>query len=432
MTHDPVVAAPPTKGLFRPEVLESRSESWLGPMRVMPPPLARGTLVASILLLIAAGCVLSMGGYAKHAHAEGSIVSSSGVATIVATADGTIARMEVHDGQRVHRGQILFTLSGEATTSNGDDTGTERVALLTGKERTLATDLRSLDESKAESFRELSAQVDSKQVQMRSLTEQIQIQQKRTAASQQLYEQWVRLGSTGFVSRAQVIQQRDAVLAGQASESQIRGNRAKLGEELAAVRSSINRLDSEVAGHRRELERALSDVDTELAAARLELGSAVRSPVDGVVSTVLLHPGQHASRQETILNVMPSERSAMAEIWIPSTSIGFVAMGQRVNLKYQAYPFRAYGLQTGVVTEVADIALGADAVGKVLGRPVDEPRYRVLVRLDRQDIVVREGSRPLKVGMLLEADVILGKHRLIDWLLDPLDTFKSREDGHGA
>lgn len=391
-------------------------------MRVTPPRLAQAALLAAIVLLATAACVVTFGGYARHAHADGQVVSSSGVATVAPVINGTIATIEAHDGERVHRGQILFTLSDEATTANGDDTKAERVTQLSEKQRTLKADLSSLEGNKAESLQQLRDKVDSKQVQLASLNDQLKIQIKRTEASKELYDQWVRLGSTGFVSKAQVIQQRDAVLAGQALESQIRGSQATLAEDLSAARSELNRFDSDFATRSHELQRSLSDVDSEIAKARLELGSSVRSPIDGIVSTVLVHPGQHVTTQDTLLTVMPNGMSSMAEIWIPSASVGFVAPGQRVNLKYKAYPFRTYGIQTGVVVEVSDVALSTDSIGKALGHPVSEPGYRALVRLDRQYIASREGTRPLRVGMLLEGDVILGKRRLIDWLIDPVET----------
>lgn len=406
---------------FRSEVMRARSDSWLGPMRITPPPLARAALAVSIALLVAMIAIVSLGAYTRYARAEGSIISSAGVVAISSAADGTISKIYVQNGQHVRKGQILFELSGEATNLDGGDTHASRVAILRTKQATVRADLAALAATRAYSLGDLRAQIASRDQQMVGLSDQILIQSKRTEAAQQLYEQWVGLAGKGFVSKAQILQQRDVVLQGKANASQLKGQRSKLGEDLATSRSALARLDDDVAGSKRKLERDLADVDADLATAELEVGSAVRSSIDGTIATVLIHPGQRASKQEVVLNIVPNDRSVLAEIWMPSSEVGFVASGQRVNLKYQAFPFRTYGVQGGKVREVSEVALNAADVTQILGKKVDEPRYRVLVSLDAQTVEAQGGPRPLKVGMQLEGDVLLGRRRLVDWLIDPLD-----------
>ncbi|MHA6313528.1 hypothetical protein ACX3P5_20225 (plasmid) [Pantoea sp. S-LA4] len=49
-----------------------------------------------------------------------------------------------------------------------------------------------------------------------------------------------------------------------------------------------------------------------------------------------------------------------------------------------------------------------------------EQQYRVLVALDKQTIKAYMQNEPLKPGMALDADFIVDKRRLYEWVLEPL------------
>ena len=49
-----------------------------------------------------------------------------------------------------------------------------------------------------------------------------------------------------------------------------------------------------------------------------------------------------------------------------------------------------------------------------------EPLYRITVALDRPHAMAHGQPQPLAAGMQLEADVLLERRRLLEWLFEPL------------
>ena len=49
-----------------------------------------------------------------------------------------------------------------------------------------------------------------------------------------------------------------------------------------------------------------------------------------------------------------------------------------------------------------------------------EPLYRITVRLDRQDVAAYGATQALAPGMQLDADVVLDRRRLIEWIFEPV------------
>ena len=122
-----------------------------------------------------------------------------------------------------------------------------------------------------------------------------------------------------------------------------------------------------------------------------------------------------------------------AQLFAPSSAVGFLRPAQRVQLRYQAFPYQKFGHHPGQVLQVsrtplqaADLASLPLSAGSVTGVGADgtplaaEPLYRITVALDEQTVQAYGVAQPLVAGMQLEADVLLDRRRLIEWIFEPL------------
>jgi membrane fusion protein len=55
---------------------------------------------------------------------------------------------------------------------------------------------------------------------------------------------------------------------------------------------------------------------------------------------------------------------------------------------------------------------------------LNEPTYRILASLERQEVNVHDKKVPLQPDMLLKADILLERRSLINWLLSPLHSVR--------
>jgi membrane fusion protein len=112
---------------------------------------------------------------------------------------------------------------------------------------------------------------------------------------------------------------------------------------------------------------------------------------------------------------------------VPSRAVGFIEPGDTVLLRYQAYPYQKFGHQTGRVARISRSALSAAELQSISGfNSNGEPLYRVTVRLARQAVTAYGKPEALRPGMLLEADVLGERRRLIEWIFAPLYSVTGR------
>jgi membrane fusion protein len=115
---------------------------------------------------------------------------------------------------------------------------------------------------------------------------------------------------------------------------------------------------------------------------------------------------------------VPGGSALRAELFIPARAIGFVEVGQRVRILYDAFPYQHFGTYGGRVASVSQTILAAtDVVAPVT---LVGPSYRATVLLERPDIDAYGKRIPLQPDMLLRADIILDRRTLVQWILNPL------------
>jgi membrane fusion protein len=116
--------------------------------------------------------------------------------------------------------------------------------------------------------------------------------------------------------------------------------------------------------------------------------------------------------------LLPADARLRAHLYAPSSAVGFLRADQPVLLRYQAFPYQKFGHHKGQVLQVSRTPLSAGELGLAPGGA--EPMYRVTVTLERQTVDAYGQAQPLAAGMQLEADVLLDRRRLIEWIFEPV------------
>ena len=64
-----------------------------------------------------------------------------------------------------------------------------------------------------------------------------------------------------------------------------------------------------------------------------------------------------------------------------------------------------------------------DKVGPLMVR---EPAYRITAALDKQSVEAMGQQIPLRSGMLVNADILLEKRSLLEWIFEPVLQLRGR------
>lgn len=411
--------------LFRREVFQARSEQWMGRI-TLPRP------VSSWLLTSLACCgalatltFLSIGTYTRHENAQGQLVPSRGLLPVTARSVGIVTATRVHEGQTVAKNEDLVELSGETNSLASGQTQEAIIIDLQSQLTELEALLRSQTRLEGQQHENLSARIVLLEQQAKESDRQLATEQEKISITERRLEKLKAGVKDGTFAAVELEAYQAQVLTGNAGLNVLRRTRLDTEQQLDILRGQLQQLPLNAEAQSNELRLRLLTVRQSLAQNETQRAVVLRSPSDGMVANVVIQEGQPVTVGQRLLSVLPEGSPLQAELWLPSRAVGFLEVGNRVILRYPAFPYQKFGQQSGWVQEISRSATSTHELTEILGRVVPEALYRVVVRLEKQAVDINGRAEALKPGMTVDADVLLEQHRLIEWVLEPLRTGRS-------
>lgn len=404
--------------LFRKEAFDSRADLRLGrPIALMP---LGWKLVAGFVVALVASAVigLAMGSYSRKERGVGILRPVSGDARILPQQPGTVVRLAVREEQHVSAGDILAVVSTDPAGTTGQSADAQVLASLAADEQSLRRRLAGassslvLDESASRSrVAALVVQQKTAAAAVGSLGERLKLAEEQLNLARPVAEK-------GYMSGDELRRRQDAVIQGRQALSDAEGQAASLAAQVAEAAATAARAPYVALHDRGDIEDRLQQVIQQRAQLEMRRGYAIRAPLTGKVTTLQVHQGSSVAQQEPLMSIAPEGAELVAEVYLPSRAIGFLAPGQSVRILYDSFPVERFGTFHGTVQSISDTVLKPNELGAAV--PVKEPVYRVVVRLDRQTIQAFDKNVSLQAGMALTAEVIIEKRSFAEWLFEPI------------
>ncbi|MFT5391354.1 MAG: membrane fusion protein (multidrug efflux system) [Gammaproteobacteria bacterium] len=348
-----------------------------------------------LLLIIAAFSALGVWG-ADYLHARFLFVHETDarvVADMVAVGarvEGWISSVDVHEGERVSRGQRLAQVDSHSAVLRLSELRAEMESLEAERARVSAK-RRMVDEQTTARLRT----VESQRSAARALAESLEHEARLTTNE---FERSQALSKKGVVSVNALDRARTAYLRARqellSARSDVAASDAKLGEmraqrqELAVLDADAAVLEKRIAQHAARVERqALAVADHE-----------VRAPSPGVISRAFVETGEYLRLGQRIVLMHDPDR-----IWVEAnvreTEIGRVQVGQPVKIVVDAYP------DVPVVGWVERIGQATTGEFALLPTPNPSGNFTKVTQRLPVRIAVDKSEALLRPGMLVEIDI---------------------------
>jgi len=418
-----------TSQLFRREVAEARRDAWLGEAQVVQPLPVR--IVAGVCGVLAVALVLYvvLGTYTRRVHAQGALTPNVGLITVASPVAGRVSASGVKEGDRVAAGQLLYTIDIDAVSARGPTQ--ERVIDELARQKESVERQRALRAAMAETEkRSLEEQRDNLAAQLKQVGEQIELQDKLVPPLKARADELAKAVSSGYARAADFQSQNYLYMQASSQLAQFRQGALQIDGRLGDVRGQLAAFDDKLARDLAEMDRTAAQLEQQKAESEARRAIEVRAPERGILTSIRTQAGQSVAAGATLLTILPSEGRLQANLYVESSSIGFIETGAPVMLRYAAFPFQRFGLYRGTVVEVTrapvDAADAPDASG--LKDKAGAGIYRIVVRPEEDGVMAYGEKRRLEAGMRVEADIALEKRPLYRWLLDPLFRVKRSVD----
>jgi membrane fusion protein len=406
---------------FRNESLRDRN-SWIGrPSIALGLPVTISTF-ASVTLAAGLVALIAFGSYTRRVDLNGTMLPASGLALVTAPSSGWVRHLAVKEGDTVPEGAVLYTIDVDTVTKHGGAQQAIASALMVQRQR-LQEEIQRRQMLADEMQEQMRQKIANLQSQIGQADNQTAMQQSFANQLQNQYTLWLREFGKHTVAAGELDGRQQAWMASQASLQGLKSQTLRLMEELidSEYQAKVNPINAR--NEIDDLRSKISAIDQDLANSEARQAIEVRAPASGLVTAIAVQPGQTVTSGGRLLTIVPQHDAMMAQLLAPSSAVGFIHAGEKVLLRYSAFPYQKFGQFKGVVVNLSRAALGDQEVQQLqVGKDPTQggPYYRVTVKPDRQSIDVFGATRQIPANMQVNAFVLLDSRPLYQWALGPI------------
>lgn len=406
--------------------------------------LSKSSQKTKTMLYIIIACVIGLVTWMAFAEideitrGQGKVVPSGQNQVVQNLEGGIVQELLVREGDVVKKGQVLLKIDNKSFESSLGESEVKISELLAKKIRLFAQannkefdtgilnedelkkifpqtlkNEQSLYESNIEQLKEKISQKESEIKELKSKINHLSTSYNLVSKQNNLTYSLYKKGSVSEVEYLQISRQLN----------DIRGELSQARLSLPKLEASLNEIK---LGFTNDAKKELNETNAEIARInKSQIGlddrvdrTLVKSPVNGIVSKLNVHTVSGVIKPgENIAEIVPLDDKLIAEVKVKPADVAFLREGLRAIVKVSAYDFSIYGGLEGKVMQIS-----ADTETNDKG----ESFYLVRIVTDKNHLGTDERPLNIKVGMIVNADIVTGKKTILDYLLKPI--FKTKQN----
>lgn len=410
--------------LFRQQAIDAQREKLLGDVSVARPvplwiftSLAAASAVALVIFAF-------WGEYTRRERVEGFLALDAGAARVLAPAAGVVAELLVKEGDEVAMDAPVIRLSLERGTASGVTSGELVQREFKDRLSTLESEQAQAQRLAAQQTVVLRQRIADLQKEVGQLDTEIKLQLARVSSAREELDRTDRLVKEKFISDSALTTKRNEMLDQQSKLSALRRSRLTVERDLGAARTELPTIEMQARQKSDQLARQRSELQQGIVQEGAKRETIIRAPIAGTVTNIAANRGESVAADAPLAMVLPKGSGLHAQLLVPTRAIGFVQPGNAVVLRYDAFPFQRFGQHRGAVVTVGQTVWSpGEKVGSVTVR---EPVYRIDVRIDSQTVSAGGQEFALRPGMLVNADLLLEKRTIFEWVFEPVLELRAR------
>ncbi|WP_181381272.1 HlyD family secretion protein [Salmonella enterica] len=420
--------------MFRQEALDNREMKWRGRAILLPGMPLWLTMLGSIAFITAFLTFVIAGTYSRRVNVSGEVTTWPRAVNIYSGVQGFIVRQFVHEGQSIKKGDPIYQIDVSKSTRSGVVTDNQRrdienqlvrvdniISRLAESKKITLNTLEKQRLQYSDAFR-LSSDI------IRQAAEGIKIMKNNM-------ENYRNYQSKGLITQDQLTNQVALYYQQQNNLLSLSGQNEQNALQITSLESQIQTQAADFDNRIYQMELQRYELQKELVDTDVGGEIIIRALSDGKVDSLSVTVGQMVNAGDSLLQVIPENiENYYLIIWVPNDAVPYISAGDKVNIRYEAFPAEKFGQFSATVKTISRTPASTQEMLTYKGAPqntlgISVPWYKVIVKPEKQIISYDGKSLPLENGMKAESTLFLEKRRIYQWMLSPFYDMKHSATG---
>lgn len=394
--------------LFRQESLDARNYLHAGNLRLAKLPAFRQLTIISIgsaiLLAIAAALIR----IEVRTEVPGILLAQAGATSVLGSADGTVLKLHVHEGQSVEPGSPIADLSADMAVDNDSVAAQLQAARELQRDSAQAGYRAELDQlTQKEAY--LRDQVRAARSELGKANEEAALLEERADAAKRSAVQFAELASDGVVTAMQATQKNGEYLDLLGRLKSLQRGSIAINKEASRLTSELNDLDTQRRLVEARFAERMAEIRRNAISGQPKLWT-ITAQVSGSIAKLHVKAGQNVAAGQSLAEIHSKEASKkrhQIQAFAFGATPANISVGQAVKVLFPALPYQRYGIYQGRITRIYDTPMLAKDLPPMQRQMVESykdnygPIYPFEIELQELD-ATRRGGPALRVGLRAE------------------------------
>lgn len=420
--------------MFRQELLENRKMLWRGRALLLPgiPPL----LVISVCIIFLTVFItfVIMGSYTRRVNVSGEITTWPRPVNIYSSVQGFIVKQFVTEGQEIRKGEPVYQIDVSRSTSSGVVSDNQRKDIENQIVR-IANIISRLEDSKKATLQTLEKQKMQYQEAFERSTAIVRRAEEGIIIMKNNMNNYRTYQKKGLINKDQLTNQTALYYQQQNNLLSLSGQNEQNALQITSLESQIKIQAADFDNRIYQMELQRYELQKELINTDVNGEVIIRALSDGKIDSLSVTVGQMVSAGDSLLQIIPDKiKDHYLVFWAPNDAVPYINPGDRVNIRYEAFPAEKFGQFAATVLLVSKTPASSQEMLTYQGAPKNNqntsvPYYKIVVRPNLQEIRYDGKFLPIENGMKAQGTLFLEKRKIYQWMLSPFYDMKHSATG---
>ncbi|UXY13227.1 HlyD family secretion protein [Kosakonia sp. ML.JS2a] len=420
--------------LYRQEAIDNRNNRWSS-KAFLPHGVPLWMVSTGVFIFLITTIVfLTVGTYTRRVMVSGEIISEPRAVTVTSAQQGYITKQFVHVGEDVKAGQTLYLLNNSKKTISGVVNETQKSAI---NEQILAINniLEKIEKNKATTIASLKKQIDSYNIIVQQTKENLKKAESGMTFMEKNMTNYRSYLAQGLVNKEQFINQTSLFYDRQNDLVTYKNQLSQYDLQIINLNSDLKTREMDFDNKVNELVIQRNDLQRQLTEVEANGAIVIPAPTSGRVESNSVSEGEMINAGDSLIQILPgSVHRYVLVLWVPAHAAPYITRGDKVNIRYNAFPADKFGQFPGRVISISGVPASVQEMATYPSAPVrtaDSPEtwYKLIVLPDTSVFHYNGKSFEFTNGMKATSILFLEKRKLYQWILSPIyDIKNSMED----
>ncbi|EAA9406883.1 HlyD family secretion protein [Salmonella enterica] len=407
---------------------------WRGRALLLPgiPPL----LVISVCIIFLTVFItfVIMGSYTRRVNVSGEITTWPRPVNIYSSVQGFIVKQFVTEGQEIRKGEPVYQIDVSRSTSSGVVSDNQRKDIENQIVR-IANIISRLEDSKKATLQTLEKQKMQYQEAFERSTAIIRRAEEGIIIMKNNMNNYRTYQKKGLINKDQLTNQTALYYQQQNNLLSLSGQNEQNVLQITSLESQIKIQAADFDNRIYQMELQRYELQKELINTDVNGEVIIRALSDGKIDSLSVTVGQMVSAGDSLLQIIPDKiKDHYLVVWAPNDAVPYINPGDRVNIRYEAFPAEKFGQFAATVLLVSKTPASSQEMLTYQGAPKNNqntsvPYYKIVVRPDLQEIRYDGKFLPIENGMKAQGTLFLEKRKIYQWMLSPFYDMKHSATG---